>query len=75
MKAAVFEFATVPVGPPGTVTVVALFEPTPLYRVDVFDLLFAAHHGELALALRPQPFKSEVSVSGALTAELSETSG
>ena len=29
-KAFVFEFATVPVGPPGTVTVRAFFEPPPV---------------------------------------------
>ena len=29
-NAAVFEFATVPVGPPGTVTVSAFFEPRPV---------------------------------------------
>ena len=29
-KSLVFELATVPVGPPGTATVSAFFEPTPL---------------------------------------------
>jgi hypothetical protein len=74
-KAAVFEFATVPVGPPGTLTVKAFFAPTPVYSVDVFVLLFDVHHGDVALALRPHPFTSDESASGALTAEPSEISG
>jgi hypothetical protein len=45
-----------------------------VYSVDVFVLLFAAHHGEVALADRPQPFTSDASASGACTAELSEIS-
>jgi hypothetical protein len=42
--------------------------------VDVFVLLLDVHHGDVALALRPQPLTSEPSVAGAVTAELSETS-
>ena len=38
-------------------------------------LLFAVHHGEVALALRPQPLTSDASASGAVTAELSEING
>ena len=41
----------------------------------MFVLLLDVHHGEVALALRPQPFTSDVSASGAVTAEPSETSG
>src|SRR5581483_155340 len=73
-KSAALLLATVPVGPPGTVTVRAVFEPTPEYNVDVFVLLFAVHHGDVADALSPQAFTSDVSVSGALTVGPSETS-
>jgi len=56
------------------VTVKAFFDPTPEYNVEVFVLLFAVHHGEVALAVRPHPFTSDESASGACTAELSEIS-
>src|SRR5439155_15749147 len=53
----------------------AFFEPTPVYSVDVLVLLFDVHHGDVAVAVKPQPFTSDESVIGALTAELSEING
>jgi hypothetical protein len=55
-------------------TTVGFFDPTPVYSVALFDLLFADHHGDAALELSPHPFTNDASPRGALGAA-SETSG
>ena len=64
---------TAPVGPPATVTVRACFAPAPLYSVEVFVPLLAAHHGVAGPAASPHPLISDASVAGAGTAAESDT--
>ena len=66
---------TVPVGPPGTLTVSADLTPTPLYSVEVFVPLLDVHQGVVGPALRPQPLTSEASARSAVLPPLSETRG
>src|SRR5207344_2307696 len=75
LNAAALPLKTVPVGAPGTATVSADFAPTPLYSVEVFEPLFAVHHGVVGPALRPHPLTSDASAAGAPPAAVSPTSG
>src|SRR5262249_37911311 len=45
---------TVPVGAPETVTTSGTALPLPSYSVEVFEWLFATHHGVLGPATKPQ---------------------
>src|SRR5260221_1642435 len=67
-KAVALPLDTVPVGPPGTATVSATFEPVPLYSVDVSVPLFDTHHGVVGPAERPQPLTTDASAAGAAPA-------
>src|SRR4051812_13593069 len=63
-KADALQLNTAPVGPPATVTVRACFAPAPLYSVEVFVPLLAAHQGVVGPAVSPQPLTSDASVAG-----------
>ena len=56
---------TIPVGPPGTLTVSADFVPAPLYNVEVLVPLFDVHHGVVGPATSPHPLTSEGSPESA----------
>src|SRR4029079_3190191 len=55
MKPVPAALATMPVGPPGTLTVIGTFAPAPVYSVEVSVPLLATHHGEVGSAAIPQP--------------------
>ena len=52
---------TVPVGAPPTVTTSGIGLPFPSYSVEVFEWLFATHHGVLGPETRPHAFTRFVS--------------
>src|SRR5581483_2425487 len=58
MMKSVVEFEIVPVGPPGTLTMIAVFTvlPVPEYRVERFDPASAAQNGLVAEKETPHGF-------------------